>query len=328
MGYGVKIYQAACKELEDRRRRAEEKAAACRERFFEDCPQAGAQIREEMARNASGAARAVLSGGDVRQELTRMKERGMALREEYNGLLAQSGLSLEDVTPQYQCPNCRDSGFVDGRMCQCLKSLQRRMAYERLSMDAPLESCTFESFSLEYYQEDERCTADGKVFRACQSYGENCGPTLPACCSAAEPAWGKTHLSLAIAGKAIEKGMGVIYGSAQSFAVALEKERFDREPPEEGDTNTQLTECDLLILDDLGTEFPSAYVNAALYNIINSRMLAERPTIISTNLTLKELESRYSERFASRIAGYYGKLEFLGNDVRVQKRLQKSRKHP
>ena len=87
-------------------------------------------------------------------------------------------------------------------------------------------------------------------------------------------------------------------------------------------------ECDLLILDDLGTEFPSAYVNAALYNIINSRMLAERPTIISTNLTLKELESRYSERFASRIAGYYGKLEFLGNDVRVQKRLQKSRKHP
>ena len=122
MGYGVKIYQAACKELEDRRRRAEEKAAACRERFFEDCPRA-AQIREEMARNASGAARAVLSGGDVRQELTRMKERGMALREEYNGLLAQNGLSQEDVTPQYQCSNCRDSGFVDGRMCQCLKSL-------------------------------------------------------------------------------------------------------------------------------------------------------------------------------------------------------------
>ena len=328
MGYGVKIYQAACKELEDRRRRAEEKAAACRERFCEDCPRA-AQIREEMARNASGAARAVLSGGDVRQELTRMKERGMALREEYNGLLAQNGLSQEDVTPQYQCSNCQDSGFVDGRMCQCLKSLQRRMAYERLSMDAPLESCTFESFSLEYYQEDERVYRQmEKVFRACQSYGEKLRPDSPSMLFRGGTGLGKTHLSLAIAGKAIEKGMGVIYGSAQSFAVALEKERFDREPPEEGDTNTQLTECDLLILDDLGTEFPSAYVNAALYNIINSRMLAERPTIISTNLTLKELESRYSERFASRIAGYYGKLEFLGNDVRVQKRLQKSRKHP
>lgn len=137
---------------------------------------------------------------------------------------------------------------------------------------------------------------------------------------------GKTHLSLAIAAKAIEKGFGVVYGSAQSFAVALEKERFDRDIPEDGGTNAQLIDCDLLILDDLGTEFPSAYVNAALYNIVNARMLADKPTIISTNLSLKELEDRYSERFASRITGYYGKLEFLGRDVRVQKRLRRSKK--
>ena len=123
----------------------------------------------------------------------------------------------------------------------------------------------------------------------------------------------------------IEKGFGVIYGSAQSFAVSLEKERFDRrEDGEPGDTHSQLLSCDLLILDDLGTEFPSAYVNAALYDIINSRMLAEKPTIISTNLSMKELEERYSERFASRIAGYYGKLGFLGNDIRIEKRKQKN----
>ena len=85
-------------------------------------------------------------------------------------------------------------------------------------------------------------------------------------------------------------------------------------------------DCDLLILDDLGTEFPSAYVNAALYNIINTRMMAGRPTIISTNLSLKELEQRYSQRFASRVTGYYGKLEFLGKDVRVQKRLRRTKK--
>lgn len=328
MGYGAKIYQAACQELEIRRRQAEETAQDNLERFFEKCPRAR-EIRREMGRNGANAAIAVLSGGNVREQLTQMKEQGLALKEEYDKLLAEHHVTQSDVTPQYQCSRCKDTGFVDGRMCQCLKNLQRQMAFQRLSMDAPLENSTFEEFSLEYYREDEKAYRQmEKVLAACKRYADNFRADSPSFLFWGGTGLGKTHLSLAIAGKAIEKGMGVIYGSAQSFAVALEKERFDREPPEEGDTNTQLTECDLLILDDLGTEFPSAYVNAALYNIINSRMLAERPTIISTNLTLKELESRYSERFASRIAGYYGKLEFLGNDVRVQKRLQKSRKHP
>ena len=328
MGYGKKIFQEAMDQLEARKRAAEEAAWQRQRDFAARCPRAG-EIKWEMAQNASQIARAVLGGGDAKSAMAQLRDRDLTLQEEYKSLLAKEGLTPQDLEPRYTCSRCRDTGFVDGRMCQCLKSLQRRMAYERLSMDAPLESCTFESFSLEYYQEDERVYRQmEKVFRACQSYGEKLRPDSPSMLFRGGTGLGKTHLSLAIAGKAIEKGMGVIYGSAQSFAVALEKERFDREPPEEGDTNTQLTECDLLILDDLGTEFPSAYVNAALYNIINSRMLAERPTIISTNLTLKELESRYSERFASRIAGYYGKLEFLGNDVRVQKRLQKSRKHP
>lgn len=328
MGYGKKIFQEAMDQLEARKRAAEQAAWQRQRDFAARCPRAG-EIKWEMAQNASQIARAVLGGGDAKSAMAQLRDRDLTLQEEYKSLLAKEGLTPQDLEPRYTCSRCRDTGFVDGRMCQCLKSLQRRMAYERLSMDAPLESCTFESFSLEYYQEDERVYRQmEKVFRACQSYGEKLRPDSPSMLFRGGTGLGKTHLSLAIAGKAIEKGMGVIYGSAQSFAVALEKERFDREPPEEGDTNTQLTECDLLILDDLGTEFPSAYVNAALYNIINSRMLAERPTIISTNLTLKELESRYSERFASRIAGYYGKLEFLGNDVRVQKRLQKSRKHP
>ena len=231
------------------------------------------------------------------------------------------------MTPQYQCSLCRDTGFVDGRICSCFKNLQRRMAYERLSMSVPLENSTFEGFSLEYYQEDERTYKQmEKVFYACKNYADKFRADSPSLLFKGGTGLGKTHLSLAIAGKAIEKGFGVVYGSAQSFAVALERERFDRDLPEDGGTDAQLAECDLLILDDLGTEFPSAYVNAALYNIINTRMMAGRPTIISTNLSLKELEQRYSQRFASRVTGYYGKLEFLGKDVRVQKRLRRTKK--
>lgn len=326
MGYGNKTYLAAYQELEQRKRLAEEKAEQGRERFYELCPRAK-EIREEMAQNAAGAAKAVLAGGDVRAEITRMKDRGLALKEEYNRLLAENHFTEADVTPQYQCKLCRDTGFVDGRMCSCLKNLQRRLAYDKLSMSVPLESCTFESFSLDYYKEDEKTLRQmEKVFRACQNYGEKFRADSPSLLFKGGTGLGKTHLSLAIAGKAIEKGFGVIYGSAQTFAVALERERFDRDLPEDGDTNSQLIECDLLILDDLGTEFSSSYVNAALYNVVNSRMLANKPTIISTNLSLKELEERYSQRFASRVTGYYGKLEFVGRDVRVQKRLRKSQK--
>lgn len=115
---------------------------------------------------------------------------------------------------------------------------------------------------------------------------------------------GKTHLSLAIAHEAIEKGYGVIYGSAQNMVTNLEKERFQKDN-EQQDTNQLMLQCDLLIIDDLGTEFSTSFVTAAIYNIVNTRLMTHKPTIISTNLSMKELEERYTERFASRILGSY-----------------------
>ncbi len=326
MGYGAKIYQAACQELEIRRRQAEETAQDNLERFFEKCPRAR-EIRREMGRNGANAAIAVLSGGNVREQLTQMKEQGLALKEEYDRLLAEHHVTQSDVTPQYQCSRCKDTGFVDGRMCQCLKNLQRQMAFQRLSMDAPLENSTFEEFSLEYYREDEKAYRQmEKVLAACKRYADNFRADSPSFLFWGGTGLGKTHLSLAIAGKAIEKGFGVVYGSAQSFAVALERERFLREQDmaEDADVQSQLTDCDLLILDDLGTEASSNYVKSAFYDIINSRMMKNKPTLISTNLTMKDLEKRYTPRFTSRIAGYYSKVQFLGNDVRLQKRRRKT----
>lgn len=324
MGYGKKIYEEARAELERRRQKAEAEAEEKRFAFYQRFPQAGA-LREAMAKNAAGAAKAVVRGGDVRAEIQRLQERAGQLNAEYDRLLQEAGLSREDISPRYTCPACKDTGLVDGRMCSCFSKLQRRLAYEKLSMDVPLEKCTFSSFSLSYYQEDPRAYQQMEnILAACKNYAERFRKNSPSLLFKGGTGLGKTHLSLAIAGTVIEKGYGVIYGSAQNFAVSLEKERFDRRDDGDfGDTHSQLLSCDLLILDDLGTEFPSAYVNAALYDIVNSRMLADKPTIISTNLSMKELEERYSERFASRITGYYGKLEFLGSDIRIEKRKQK-----
>ena len=133
---------------------------------------------------------------------------------------------------------------------------------------------------------------------------------------------GKTHLSLAIAHEAIEKGYGVIYGSAQNMVTNLEKERFQKDN-EQQDTNQLMLQCDLLIIDDLGTEFSTSFVTAAIYNIVNTRLMTHKPTIISTKLSMKELEERYTERFASRILGSYIPLFFRGKDIRQQKRRKK-----
>lgn len=208
MGYGNKIYQAAAQELERRKRQAEDTAEKGRERFYAQCPRAK-QIREEMAQNAAGAAKAVLSGSDTRAEITRMKDRGLALKAEYNQLLAEHHLTEADVTPQYQCSLCRDTGFVDGRICSCFKNLQRRMAYERLSMSVPLENSTFEGFSLEYYQEDERTYKQmEKVFYACKNYADKFrGRLPPACCSKEAPGWERPICPWPLLGKPLKKAL-------------------------------------------------------------------------------------------------------------------------
>lgn len=321
MGYGKKIYDEACRKLENSRRNAEAEAARKTAEFYRLCPDAR-EIKEQMGANAAKAARAVICGGDVRREMEKLRDRGLALQAEYDAMLARHGFSPADLQPPYACPRCKDTGVVDGMMCDCLKQLQRAMAYESLNMNAPLEKSTFDTFSLEYYKDDPRALHQMEnVLQACKNYAARFSPGSPSLLFKGATGLGKTHLSLAIAGQVTEKGFGVLYGSTQTFAVSLERERFDRPDPETPtDTNARLMSCDLLILDDLGTEFPSQYVNAALYHVVNSRMLADKPTIISTNLTMAELESRYTERFASRLAGYYGKLEFLGTDIRIQRR--------
>ena len=329
MGFGKIIFEEARTELERRRQTAEAAANEQLERFYERCP-AAREIREALARNAAGAAKAVVQGGNVRAEIKKLQDRARELNAEYDRLLAKTGLSREDITPRYTCPHCKDSGFVDGKLCDCFRQLQRSIAYEQLSMDVPLEKCTFSSFSLSYYKNDPQAYRQMEnILKTCKNYAEKFRNNSISLLFKGGTGLGKTHLSLAIAGEVIAKGYGVIYGSAQSFAVSLEKERFDRrEQTDMEDTHSQLLSCDLLILDDLGAEFPSAYVSAALYDILNSRMLADKPTIISTNLSMNGLQDRYSERLASRIAGYYGKLEFLGNDHRTesQKRRQEAKK--
>lgn len=317
MSYGKKVYDQAKREMDERRRAAERLAQENLNKFYAQCPEAR-ELKSAMARNSARAARTVFGGGDVHASMMKLKQNAAEYRAEYDRLLSECGLTREMIEPQYSCPDCKDTGMADGKLCHCFLQLERSIAYQNLSMSVPLEQSTFERFSLEHCKADPIVYEQmGKILRACTRYAETFGASSRSLLFKGNTGLGKTHLSLAIAGEVIQKGFGVIYSSAQSLAATLEKERFARDNEDELTTDEQFAECDLLILDDLGTEFHTAYTDAVLYDIINNRMLAEKPTIISTNLTMQELEKQYSARFASRITGYYAKMEFLGKDYRT-----------
>jgi len=321
MGYGKQIYQKACAELERKKLIAETDAQQNLENFYKICPQA-LEIEKEKAMYASSVARAIISGGDVKSKIKSLKEKSLNVQKEFNTLLIENRFTKKQITPQYHCKKCADTGFIDGKMCRCLSDLQRKLAYEKLSLSVPLKNCTFEKFSLDFYAENKTAMKQMRsILSYCKGYADKFSSTSPSLLFNGGNGLGKTHISLAIAQAAIEKGFGVIYGATQNFATAFEKERFDKIDNDNfGDTNSQLISCDLLIIDDLGTEFNSSYVNSAIYNIINTRLMAEKPTIISTNLNLKQLEERYGGALVSRINGSYGIFNFLGNDIRNEKR--------
>ncbi|WP_444659825.1 ATP-binding protein [Caproiciproducens sp. R2] len=325
LGYSRKIYESAEQILAERRKKAEDTAAQRKAAFYGICPEA-AEIESVLSRTAIAAARAVLGGGSAREQLTRLKAQNLALQSQLKEKLNSFGYDEHYLEPEYACRLCGDTGYVDGRMCECMKKLLRAQAYDSLNALTPLKLSTFESFSLDFYPDkaegdtarSPRSIMEG-VYRNCRRYADSFSPSSPSLMMQGATGLGKTHLSLAIANAAIQKGFGVVYCSVNNMITKLEREHFGRD---EGNTGSMILDCDLLILDDLGTEFRTAFSCAEIYNIVNTRLMTQKPTIISTNLSIQELQERYTERFASRIMGDYVRVLFSGRDNRLQKLLR------
>lgn len=223
---------------------------------------------------------------------------------------------------KYDCEKCQDTGYIGGKVCECVKELAKRILFEHLSSEMPLESCTFNNFDLKYYP-----NIDGEdginpqikmttMLKLCREYAADFSLHSPSLLFLGGVGLGKTHLTLAIVSEIIKKGYDVIYGSAYNLLSAVEKEHFSKE---DGESYEAMLEADLLVIDDLGTEFTSPYTLSVLYNLINSRLLSKKPTIINTNLTFPEIEKRYTPRIASRLIGCYTVKKFSGPDIRQLK---------
>lgn len=320
MSVKTKILVQAEAELETLRKTQQEKCELRKKKFYNKFNRAQ-EIESELARTAIDSARAILSGANAKEKLTELKNTNLALQKELNELLVAANLPLDYLDVQYNCNHCKDSGYIDGLMCVCLKSLIKKITYENLNKLSPLALSTFETFDTKFYP--DKNTNEGvnirlhmeKILYFCKNYAEPFNKNSENLFMHGATGLGKTHLSLAIANTLINSGYNVIYASTPNIISKLEKEHFNYNFSED-ETEKHLIDCDLFILDDLGTEFQTSFSNATIYNIINSRIMYQKPTIISTNLSMKEIQSAYSKRLVSRIIGNYKQLFFLGNDIR------------
>ncbi len=329
MGYSSSVYKNAADKMAAKRLAAQKQADARRAEIYEKYPRVR-ELEQQIALCGTEAARTVLRGGDVVAEMTKLKDKNLKLQEELRRLLISSGYGEDALEPRYSCAQCGDTGYYEyhGRtvMCPCMKRELADCACEELNRTAPLTLCTFDSFDIEKYSKTKDFASGvvpyaqmERIYKYCRSYAMNFTPQSESILMKGATGLGKTHLSLAIANEVIRRGYGVIYVSAPALLSQLEKEYFSRSQVNSG-TAEMLSDCDLLIIDDLGTEFRTQFSAAQIYNIFNSRILCHKPVIINTNLTMAELEKAYSERFVSRINGAAQKLDFLGEDVRIRKK--------
>lgn len=328
MGFNSYTYQKANEILADRRLNAEKTADQRREIIFSRVPRLKDLDKEISSANIQ-IARIVVRGGDVVAEMTKLKDRNIALQKEFAELLTANGYSENVLEPRYCCKICSDRGQYEenGRsvMCSCMKNLLVSVACEELNKTAPLSLSTFETFNLDYYSHDKDDNTRvspyfvmSRVYDFCIKYAKEFCEHSCSILMKGNTGLGKTHLSLAIANEVLKKGYGVIYVSAPVLLQRLEKNYFSGDKSD--DIEQLVTECDLLIIDDLGTEFKTQFSSSQLYNICNSRILKSKPIIISTNLSPEKMKDDYSERFVSRIFGGAQTLDFLGEDIRILKK--------
>ncbi|MBQ6826233.1 MAG: ATP-binding protein [Clostridia bacterium] len=259
---------------------------------------------------------------DGKEGVDALKETSKKLTEEKNAILKSNG--VEPI--KYSCNACMDTGYIGGKICECVRREAARVMADELSREMPLIDSKFEDFDLKYYSDktDEngqnprrRMTA---ILKLCKEYvlnfDENTKENL---LFMGDAGLGKTHLTLAIVSGVIEKGYLPVYGSAENLFSTIEAEKFAGEGR---GSYEAILNCDLLVIDDLGAEMATSFTKSVLYNLVNTRILTRKPTIINTNLSMKQIEERYTPRISSRLIGNYEGQKFIGRDIRQQKRLE------
>ena len=322
MAYSVEVVRRARARLEQAKSDRELENREHLLRAYEQVPRLR-EIDRQMRMTMAKAAQAAFAGGDAQELMAKAREENLTLQHERQWILDSTFEEgyLDDAPI---CDKCGGSGYVGSTMCECLQELCRQEQKKELTVLAAGRE-NFDQFRLDYYSDktDARLGYSPrqimeKTFQTCRRYAYTFSEKSGNLLFSGNTGLGKTFLSACIARTVADNGHSVVYESAGKLFSTLERARF-----EGNEENRKAAEkysiCELLIVDDLGTELPGQFVTSALYTLVNDRLLEGKPTIISTNLNEDDLSRRYSPQIASRLRGSYRRVAFVGEDIRLMK---------
>lgn len=283
------------------------------------------ELRKETAAVAAEAARAAICGDMSKRD--KLSQKLDSINEEKHILLTSAGYPQDYLDLHYDCPLCQDTGFVNGSKCRCFKQAAIDLLYNQSNIKKILLLENFSNFNYDWYSEDYIDPVSGiSALENIVNITKNVNSFLSDFPSGdnllfyGDTGVGKTFLTHCIAGELLEKGYSVLYLSAIDLFDLFSKYAFDNDSEADyRDVFSQILDCELLIIDDLGTELVNSFTNSKLFYCINERILAGQSTIISTNLSLEELMNTYSERIFSRLTMSYQIFKIFGDDIRLKK---------
>lgn len=285
------------------------------------------QLEAEIAERSVACAKKLLEGD--KSVLDRLKEDLKDLREQKSLIIRAAGYPDDYLELHYRCPDCRDTGLIDGRKCHCFLQAQMKLLHAQSNLEDVLERENFNALSYEYYDDTEILPQLGitnaaymrRVVAGCREFVRDFDKKHDNLLFTGSTGVGKTFLTNCIARELMDDFHSVIYLTASDLFDVFSRNKFDYDNAEDmKDMYRFILDCDLLIIDDLGTELNNSFTSSRLFYCINERMNMSRSTIISTNLTLARLRDSYTDRVTSRIMSGYRIIPLYGGDIRLLKK--------
>ncbi len=320
MAYNKENFRTVKEQFEQKRAAALENAAKRRDEIHDALPET-ARIDKALAETGIKIMESAKAGADgINERIAQLRAENEALRNRRKEILNQNGYPADYDKPKFECEECSDSGYVGLYMCKCMKKALAEAGFRSSGISGLIAEQSFETFDLNYYNfMPEIREKMEQNYKLLYNFAHNFSGNEP------QPNWlilggtglGKTHISTSVARVVIERGNDVVYETAQNIMSDFEAEKFKNAEPALG--TSRYLSCDLLIIDDLGTELINQFTISCLYNIINTRLNSKKSMIINTNLTIDELRQSYADRITSRLFGEFKPIIFRGRDIRAEK---------